>query len=328
MTQLRHILSVEQFDQSFLDDIFDDTDRAIREISDKGSIAQTFAGHYMNVFFYEPSTRTRCSFVAAGHQLGLKVDVTDSAGNFSSAVKGETIEDSMQVISGYDPLCIVLRNPTEGDAERAAAVSLVPIINGGDGAGEHPTQALLDLYTIRREFGRTDNLRVLFVGDCRFGRTTHSLAKLLAHQPGVKLATCTPEKLRMPSEVCNYTHSYGKTIREFDDLTIELLQGYDVVYVVRLQKERFSKKKRQSFAATYERFRLTFDMVINLDPGMRILHPLPKVDEIEDAVSNLPQAAYFRQAMYGLPIRVSLLRYVGAQQLKVGSVFQSLLHNP
>ncbi|MBP9827384.1 hypothetical protein KBC99_02820 [Candidatus Saccharibacteria bacterium] len=185
----RHVLSVSQFSPEFIDMLFQIIDRNMVLIRKHGSVAGRYVGLHMDITFYEPSTRTRKSFEVAGFNYGMSVSVTENASQFSSAVKGESLEDTIRVIAGYDPICIVLRHPERGAAKQAAMVSNVPIINGGDGDGEHPTQALLDLYTIHREIGRLDGLNIMAVGDNRYGRTIHSLIKLLSHYPGTSI-TC------------------------------------------------------------------------------------------------------------------------------------------
>lgn len=306
----RHILSVDQFDHQFVADLFADADHLASLTHRVLSPAENFAGFHIDITFYEPSTRTRKSFETAGFLLGLQVSVTENAGAFSSAIKGETLEDSIRVLSGYDPLCIILRHPEKGAVARAAAISPVPIINAGDGAGEHPTQALLDLFTIHREIGRIDDLNVLILGDCRYGRTTHSLVKMLSRQKNIHVRTATPEPLTLPEDLVNTVTERGLTVEESYELTEEQLAWADIVYVTRLQKERLPAEERSDFHKQYDIYRLTADRVRVMKPTARILHPLPRVGEIDTAVDLLPQAAYFKQAAYGVPLRMALLRWV------------------
>lgn len=312
----RHILSVDQFDHQFVADLFADADHLANMTHRVISPDENFAGFHMDITFYEPSTRTRKSFETAGFLLGLQVSVTENAGAFSSAIKGETLEDSIRVLSGYDPLCIVLRHPEKGAVARAAAISPVPIINAGDGAGEHPTQALLDMFTIHREIGRMDDLKVLILGDCRYGRTTHSLVKMLSRQKNIHVKTATPEQLTLPEDLVETVTSRGLTVEEAYALTEEQLAWADIVYVTRLQKERLPAEDRANFHTQYEVFRLTEERVKAMQPHARILHPLPRVGEIDTAVDALPQAAYFKQAAYGVPLRMALLRWVLQDQVQ------------
>jgi aspartate carbamoyltransferase catalytic subunit len=251
--------------------------------------------------FYEPSTRTRFSFEGAMHRLGGEVLSAEGAGKSSSAVKGESLEDAMQVIGGYVD-AIVLRHPEIGAAERATATAGVPVINAGDGAGHHPTQALLDLYTIRKELGRLDHLRVGLAGDLRNGRTVRSLALLLAAYPGNQLVLISPPGLRMGDDVLALLE--GTTVSQTAELA-EALPTLDVLYQTRIQAERFES------AELYERYRgvyvVTPELMRSLPEHALLMHPLPRSGEIDPRVDQDPRAAYFRQARNGLWIRMAVL---------------------
>ena len=257
--------------------------------------------------FYEPSTRTRLSFEAAMLRLGGQVLGAESAGTTSSAVKGESLEDAIRVISGYAD-AIVLRHPEVGAAQRAAHVADVPVISAGDGPGQHPTQALLDLYTIRKELGRLDHLRVGLAGDLRNGRTARSLADLLSRFAGNELVLIAPPGLRMGEDVLR---SVGPQLRvtETTDLA-EAAPTLDVLYQTRIQAERFES------AAEYERYRGIYVVgpeLMRRLPGHAILmHPLPRAGEIDPQVDTDPRAAYFRQARNGLWVRMAVLEWAMA----------------
>jgi len=297
-----HVISTDQFlDTVILNEIFD---VAARMENEGGG--QSLAGKLLATVFYEPSTRTRLSFEAAMQRLGGGIISTENAGTFSSAIKGESLEDSIKVIAGYAD-AIVLRHPEKGSAQRAADASPVPLINAGDGAGEHPTQALLDMYTIKRELGKIDGLTVALVGDLLNGRTVHSLVRLLALYPGVKVHLVSPGELAMPGEYKKYLEEKGVSFTEQTDLA-KVIGEVDVIYMTRIQKERFSSQ------AEYERLKgeyvLNESNVGRMQAHARILHPLPRVDEISPQVDSDERAAYFRQAKNGLYVRMALLQMI------------------
>ena len=252
--------------------------------------------------FYEPSTRTRLSFEAAMHRLGGDVISVAEAAKSSSAAKGETLADAARVISGYADV-IVQRHPAAGSAEEAAMGATVPLINAGDGVGEHPTQALLDLYTIQRERGQIDGLRVGLAGDLKHGRTVHSLSRALAHWD-VTLTLISPPALALPDAITGELRQQGLTLHETDDLAAAL-PACDVLYVTRIQRERFADP------AEYEQLRGSYvvdrALIERTNPDVTIMHPLPRVDEIATDVDDLPGAAYFRQAASGVWVRMAVL---------------------
>lgn len=300
--KLNHVISTDQFlDTEVLNEIFDLAGKMEKE-GGKDSLA----GKILATVFYEPSTRTRLSFEAAMQRLGGGIISTENAATFSSAVKGESLEDSIKVIAGYAD-AIVLRHPEKGSAKRAAEVSPVPLINAGDGAGEHPTQALLDLYTIKKELEKIDGLTVALVGDLLNGRTVHSLIRLLALYPGVKVHLVSPGELAIPPDYKKYLEEKGVPFTEQTDLT-KVISEVDVIYMTRIQKERFSSPE------AYERLKgeyvLDASMVGQMQAHARIMHPLPRVDEISPQVDSDPRAAYFRQAQNGLYVRMALLQMI------------------
>ena len=233
-TRLRHVLASQQFSRQLLDEIFL---RADEMRADPHRAAGRLQGRIMAALFYEPSTRTRLSFESAMLRLGGRTMGTDNAREFSSAAKGETLEDTVRIVAGYADV-IVLRHPDEGAATRAASVSDVPVINAGDGKGQHPTQALLDLYTIKDELGRVDGVRVAVVGDLANGRTARSLAYLLSKYRDVELWFVAPAQVAMRRDIKDHLDEHGVRWHETRELD-EVLPKVDVVYQTRIQKERF-----------------------------------------------------------------------------------------
>jgi aspartate carbamoyltransferase len=271
-----------------------------------GEVLRLCDGRILATVFYEPSTRTRLSFESAMHRLGGgRVISVAEAKTSSSAAKGETIEDSARMLAGYADV-IVQRHPAVGSARALADAADVPVINAGDGTGEHPTQALLDLYTIERERGALDGLTVAMVGDLKNGRTVHSLARALAHWQ-VTLDFVSPPELSMPPALVAELRSRGTVVRETSNMD-EALQRADVAYITRIQQERFiTPDEYLKYKGVYV---ITADVVRRAKPGVSVLHPLPRVDEIATDVDNLPNAAYFRQARNGVYVRMALLAMV------------------
>ena len=301
------VLSVAQYDREKISYIFHRA-REMREMVQKVGAVDLLKGYVLACIFYEPSTRTSSSFISAMERLGGSVIPITSGVKFSSVSKGETLEDTVRVLEQYAD-AIVLRHPQLGSAAQAAAAASVPVINAGDGTGEHPTQALLDLFTIREELGKVDGLKIAMVGDLRFGRTVHSLTKLLLNYD-VSLRFVSPEVLRMPLTVMNKVIDAGVNVRETHDVA-DVIENADVLYVTRVQKERFSD------LAQYEELRNFYEISPELlekaKEKMVVMHPLPRVGEIYDSVDADPRAAYFRQAQNGMFIRMALLAAVLGQ---------------
>jgi aspartate carbamoyltransferase catalytic subunit len=299
-SRLRHIIESQQFSRHILEDLFARAEEIKRE---PHHFMGRLAGQVMAALFYEPSTRTRLSFEAAMLRLGGQAMGTDNAREFSSAAKGETLEDTIRIVSGYSDV-IVLRHNEEGAAKRAASVSDVPIINAGDGPGQHPTQALLDLYTIRAELSRIDGVRVAMVGDLANGRTVRSLAYLLSKFKDVKLSFVAPPQVAMRDDLKAHLDEHHVPWVETPDLDA-VLPEVDVVYMTRIQKERFTDP------AAYEAVRGTYRMdraaMKRMGRYAILMHPLPRVDEISPDVDDDPKSAYFRQARNGLHVRMALL---------------------
>jgi aspartate carbamoyltransferase catalytic subunit len=303
LSPLHHVVAAQQFDRERLGQLFQLT--AEMERFRDGGGGQLLPGRIMATLFYEPSTRTRLSFESAMLRLGGQVVGTENARDFSSAVKGETLEDTVRIVAGYSD-CIVLRHFEEGAAARAAAVSTVPVINAGDGPGQHPTQALLDLYTIQSEIGRLDGLHVVMVGDLAHGRTVHSLAYLLALYHDLRVTLVAPEQIRMSAGVVEHLLKHGAQLQESEDL-LEAVRDADVVYQTRIQLERFDEPWDES-EDQRRLFRINEEVMAALPQSAIVMHPLPRVGEIDPAVDQDPRAAYFRQAQNGLVVRMALLR--------------------
>lgn len=287
---MKHLASIRDLSDDSLVRLLDAAEAMER---DRTKLRHRLDGRIVCTAFFEPSTRTRLSFEAAAHRLGASVvGFSDPATTSSS--KGETLEDTVRMLCGYADL-IVMRHPKEGAATRATKVASVPIVNAGDGPGEHPTQTLIDLYTMRRETGRIEGLKVGLVGDLRYGRTVHSLVPALLRLGAKPVAVAAPG-LGLPAAV-------GKEVPEADLETAAA--GCDVLYVTRVQKERFED------AAQYEaaRGRLHIDAALLARTKSRaiILHPLPRVDEIATDVDATPAAKYFDQARNGVPVRMAVL---------------------
>lgn len=294
---LGHVISSEQFDRPLLDHLFERAS-VLADVRD-----DRLQRRVMATLFYEPSTRTRLSFESAMLRLGGSVLGTEAAHTFSSAIKGETLEDTIRMVSTYADV-IVLRHDQAGAAARAADVASVPVVNAGDGPGEHPTQALLDLYTIQRELGHVDGVHVAFCGDLRFGRTARSLALLLALYPGIRLSFVAPDVVQVGADILARLEKHGVDCRLADQLT-DVLHDVDVVYQTRVQKERFTDPLEYDQARTA--IRIDGAIMRRLPEHAIVMHPLPRIDEIAPEVDADPRAAYFRQAANGVAIRMALL---------------------
>ncbi|KXZ53571.1 hypothetical protein GPECTOR_6g488 [Gonium pectorale] len=273
--------------------------------------ARVLEGYIMSTLFYEPSTRTRLSFESAMARLGGTVLSTESAGEYSSAAKGETLEDTVRTVEGYAD-CIVIRHFQEGAAKRAAAVASVPILNAGDGPGQHPTQALLDLYTIQREIGRLNDIKVGMIGDLANGRTVRSLCMCLSMYDNVQLYFVAPDVVRMRDDIKEYLTARGVKWTEVTDLR-EVAADVDVLYQTRIQRERFSNM--DEYNAARGKYIIDKELMSHLQRHAVVMHPLPRVDEITVDVDSDPRAAYFRQARNGLYVRMALLKLCLADRM-------------
>jgi len=299
----RDLIGIDDLSKEEITYLLNLADHLKAEVTQKRQL-DLLHGYLLATLFYEPSTRTRLSFEAAMHRLGGNVISVADAQATSSAVKGESIADTARIVAGYADV-IVQRHPAAGSARAAADAAEIPVINAGDGAEEHPTQALLDLYTIRQTKGRLEGLTVALVGDLKHGRTVHSLARALTHWQAT-LLLISPPALAMDRDLVAQLRTAGLTVEESDDLQ-EAASRSDVLYVTRIQKERFA------VPAEYEQLRGSYVVdraLLEERPDLTVMHPLPRVDEIATEVDPLPNAAYFRQAANGIWTRMALLASV------------------
>ncbi|MDP3436943.1 MAG: aspartate carbamoyltransferase [Bacteroidales bacterium] len=260
-----------------------------------------FADKVIASIFFEPSTRTRLSFEAAANRLGARVIGFSDIGN-TSVTKGETLKDTIKMVSNYADL-IVIRHPLDGSARYASEVSSVPVINAGDGTNQHPTQTMLDLYSILKTQGKLDNLKINMVGDLKYGRTVHSLLQAMSHFNPSFLFT-SPEELKMPQEYKEYLEKLNIPYKETKHLN-DGINDADIIYMTRVQRERFTDP------IEYERvkniYSLNLSMISNCKPNMKILHPLPRVNEISQDVDSSNHAYYFEQAENGVYTRMAII---------------------
>lgn len=302
---MHHILEAQQFDQKTIEGLFFLAGEMGKA---KGSkTLEALRGKILLTLFYEPSTRTRLSFESAMLRLGGQVLSTENAREFSSAAKGETIEDTARVVAGYADVCVI-RHYEAGTVKRAAEAvgeGGLHIVNAGDGPGQHPSQALLDLYTIKAELGQIDGLTIGLVGDLLYGRTVHSLSYLLAKFGVKKIYLVAHELVRMKKDILDYFQRHSVSFEEVDDL-MQVAGELDVLYQTRIQKERFLDRPEE-YDKVKGRYIITPQTLEVMKPDARIMHPLPRVNEIANEVDHDPRAAYFRQAHYGVDMRMALL---------------------
>lgn len=304
LNDLKHVVSTKQFEEKeILEELFAIADEMEKRDKTNDLNRSSLRGKLLANVFYEPSTRTRFSFDAAMQKLGGRIIDTESAGHFSSVTKGETLADTIKIISGYADV-IVLRHNVTGSAKIAAESSEVPVINAGDGIGEHPTQALLDIYTIKKELGKIDGISIAMIGDLKHGRTIHSLLHLIALYQSIKVYLISPDELKLPGEYKEYLKEKGIYFEEHPNLD-NLWNKIDVFYVTRVQKERFQSLE------DYERVKGSYvinrESLSKMKEAAVIMHPLPRVDEIAVEVDSDKRAAYFRQAKNGMYVRMALL---------------------
>ncbi|MBR0472359.1 MAG: aspartate carbamoyltransferase [Methanosphaera sp.] len=295
---LKNIISIRDFTKSDVEYILDKAEK-MEPIARSEKVCHKMDGKLLGVLFYEPSTRTRLSFETSMKRLGGDV-VGFSEKQSTSVQKGEVLYDTAQIISQYSD-AIVIRHDMEGAARFISDKVDVPVINAGDGAGQHPSQTLLDLYTIKRTLGHLDNLKIALVGDLKYGRTVHSLVYALA-MFNVEMVFIAPEELQMPAEIiddlkkleCKFT---------LKSTLLDNLEDIDVLYMTRIQKERFPDPKE------YQKVKGQYTLnKSNLEgTDIVLMHPLPRVDEISFDVDELDNALYFKQAFYGVPVRMAIL---------------------
>ncbi len=305
MLKGKDILSVDQFTREMLADVFHEAGR-MREIVHTKGIEPILAGKVMTALFYEPSSRTFASFVTAMQRLGGGFIPLQGV-TYSSVAKGETLADTVRTFASYSDV-IVIRHPEVGSAKIAAEFSPVPVVNAGDGVGEHPTQALLDAYTIFRKFETLEGLTVTLVGDLMNGRTVHSLAKVLSLYTNTKINLVSPDMLRMPKELMHLLDQRNVDVKEMETLD-PVLDRTDVLYVTRVQKERFSDLT--SYEKLKNHYIVTPETLAKMKISAIVMHPFPRVGEIEMAV-DLDDRAYYmtHQMKNGLYVRMALLKMI------------------
>ena len=309
-----HILSVSQFQREDIETVFNVADKMI-PYANRDRVTRVLEGAILGNMFFEPSTRTRVSFGCAWNLLGGEVRETTEV-KTSAIAKGESFYDTARVLSGYSDI-IVMRHQTEGSVEEFSAASRVPVINGGDGSNEHPSQALLDLFTIRKEMegrGKTvDNLRIALIGDLRYGRAVHSLCKLLSLYKNIHFTLISPAELRLPETYVEDIKASGHVVVESEDLQAGIAHA-DILYVTRTQEERFpSQEEADKYKGL---FRLNQTIYTeNCEPNTVIMHPLPRdsrgdARELDDDLNENPNLAIFRQTDNGVVIRIALFALI------------------
>ncbi|BDZ67267.1 aspartate carbamoyltransferase [Methanobacterium ferruginis] len=298
---LKNIISIKDFSKGDIEYILQLAEE-MEPIARSQEKSNALSGNILGMLFYEVSTRTRLSFETAMKRLGGSTVGFAEAGT-SSVTKGENLTDTVRIVSEYTD-AMILRHNMEGTARYVSEIVDVPVVNAGDGAGQHPTQTLLDLYTMKRILGDIEELHVALIGDLKYGRTVHSLSYALA-MFGAKMSFVSPPELKMPREVLHDLASAGASIRETEDIQ-DVLAYADVLYVTRIQKERFPDPQE------YLKIKGAYTINSQLLRGSEaiVMHPLPRVDEISHDVDNTSYGRYFQQAFYGVPVRMALLESI------------------
>ncbi|ASJ00013.1 aspartate carbamoyltransferase [Thermococcus gorgonarius] len=296
----RDVISIRDFSKEDIEFVLNVAERLEEELKEKGSLDYA-RGKILATLFFEPSTRTRLSFESAMHRLGGSV-IGFSSASSTSVKKGESLADTIKTVEQYSDV-IVIRHPMEGAARLAAEVAEIPVINAGDGSNQHPTQTLLDLYTIKHTFGKIDGLTIGLLGDLKYGRTVHSLAEALAFYD-VELYLISPELLRMPKHIVDELREKGVKVHETTDLE-GTIPELDVLYVTRIQRERFPDE--EEYLKVKGSYQVNLSILKNAKESLKIMHPLPRVDEIHPEVDKSERALYFRQVFSGVPVRMALL---------------------
>jgi aspartate carbamoyltransferase catalytic subunit len=292
-----HLTSAAQLSRADIEAVLD---RAAEIDADPAAVRERHAGTVLALCFFEPSTRTKMSFDTAMKRLGGETIDMGSVES-SSVKKGESLANTVRVVEGYAD-ALVLRHPAEGSAQMASEFVDVPLVNAGDGAGQHPSQTLLDLYTVRENAG-LDDITVGIMGDLKYGRTVHSLSMALTNFD-VRQHFIAPESLQLPRGIRYDLHEAGANVREHDSLE-GVLPELDVLYVTRIQRERFPDERE--YRAVAGEYQIDTETLADAKESLTVMHPLPRVDEIDPAVDDLPQARYFEQAHNGVPVRMALL---------------------
>jgi len=302
MGELRNLISIQDLDRKQIDHIL----KAAAEMETVAiKRSKDLDSKIMATLFFEPSTRTRLSFESAMLRLGGSVLGFAEAGVSSAGAKGETLADTIRTVERYADV-IVMRHPLDGSARVAAEFSRVPVINAGSGSEEHPTQALLDLYSIKKMKGKIDDLTISLCGDLKYGRTVHSLGMGLSHY-NVKIRLAAPPSLKMKPTVVEEMRRAGVTVEEVDTVK-EAVQDVDVVYMTRIQKERFPDERE--YDKVKGQFKIGIEEANLLRDDAIVLHPLPRVDELSAEIDNMPQAKYFDQVYNGVILRMAILKMI------------------
>ncbi len=298
--KLKNIISIKDFERKDIDYLLDEAEK-LEDVAKSKEISEELKGKLLGLMFFEPSTRTRLSFETAMKRLGGKCIGFDSSGS-SSVSKGESIADTAKMFEGYTD-AMVIRHELEGVSKFISDIVDVPVINAGDGAGQHPTQTLLDLYTIRKEIGEIDNLKIALIGDLKFGRTVHSLANALCLYNNVKIYLVSPNKLKMPQEVLHDLHKTDIVYEEVENIE-SIIDDVDVLYVTRIQKERFGDIN------DYQKIKGAYIINKKMLEGkdVIVMHPLPRIDEINGDVDDTKYNKYFIQAFNAVPVRMAILK--------------------
>ena len=296
----KNIISIKDFDREDIEYILDEASK-LEDIAKSKEISEELKGKILGLMFFEPSTRTRLSFETSMKRLSGECIGFESSGS-SSVSKGESIADTAKMFEGYSD-ALVIRHELEGVSRFISDIVDIPVINAGDGAGQHPTQTLLDLYTIKKELGEIDNLRIALIGDLKFGRTVHSLSHALGLFNNIKIYFVSPEKLKMPQEIL---HDINKTNVEYEEAkNIEdIIDDVDVLYVTRIQKERFGDV--EDYLKIKGAYIVNKEMLEGKD--LIVMHPLPRIDEIDTDVDNTKYNKYFTQAANAVPVRMAILK--------------------
>ena len=300
--RLKNIISIKDFKREDIEFILDEASK-LEDISKSKEISEELKGKILGLMFFEPSTRTRMSFETAMKRLGGEGIGFENSGS-SSVSKGESIADTAKMFEGYSD-ALVIRHELEGVSKFISDIVDIPVINAGDGAGQHPTQTLLDLYTIKKEIGKIDDLKIALIGDLKYGRTVHSLSNALGLFNNIKIYLVSPPKLRMPQEVL---HDINKTNVKYEEVTSieEIIDDVDVLYVTRIQKERFGDIN--DYLKIKGAYVINKKMLEGKD--LIVMHPLPRIDEIDTDVDNTKYNKYFTQAANAVPVRMAILKTV------------------
>jgi aspartate carbamoyltransferase catalytic subunit len=298
--RLKNIISIKDFEREDIEYILNEAYK-LENIAKSKEVSEDLKGKLLGLMFFEPSTRTKMSFETAMKRLGGDCIGFENSGS-SSVSKGESIADTAKMFEGYSD-ALVIRHELEGVSKFISDIVDVPVINAGDGAGQHPTQTLLDLYTIKNEIGHIDDLKIALIGDLKFGRTVHSLSNALGFFDNVKIYLVSPPELRMPQEIL---HDLDKTSVEYVEVNTieEIIDDVDVLYVTRIQKERFGDIK--DYLKIKGAYNVNKKMLEGKD--LIVMHPLPRIDEIADDVDNTKYNKYFTQAANAVPVRMAILK--------------------